>query len=72
MPEDKIKAILFDFDGTLVDSEKIHFQCWKQVLSQYGLTIDYETFLREAAGIPALEYAESIISKNRFGDPQKP
>ena len=69
MPEDKIKAILFDFDGTLVNSEIIHFQCWNQVLSQYGLAIDYDTYLREVAGIPALEYAESIISKNGFGVP---
>ncbi len=65
--ETKIKAILFDFDGTLVDSEKIHFQCWKQVLSQYGLTIDYETFLREAAGIPALEHAELVTVQYSLG-----
>ncbi|MCG2459864.1 HAD family phosphatase [Flavobacteriaceae bacterium F89] len=69
MPKKKIriKAILFDFDGTLVDSEKIHFQCWKQVLSQYGLTTDYETFLREAAGIPALEHAELVTVRHSLG-----
>ena len=28
----KYEAILFDFDGVLVDSEPIHFSCWQEVL----------------------------------------
>jgi len=42
-------AILFDFDGVLVDSEPLHFECWNQVLADYGIALDWETY--EAAFI---------------------
>lgn len=36
----KIKLIIFDFDGTLVDSETVHFESDKKVLyEQYGIDL---------------------------------
>ncbi len=32
-----IKALIFDMDGTLVDSEKLHYQSWKTVLERHGI-----------------------------------
>jgi len=32
-----IKAIIFDMDGTLVDSETLHFEAWKQTLQLHGI-----------------------------------
>ena len=37
----KIKAIIFDFDGTLVDSEHFHFNCWNEVLKSHKLELSY-------------------------------
>ena len=31
-----IKAMIFDMDGTLVDSEHLHFKAWNDTLEQYG------------------------------------
>ena len=40
-----IKALIFDMDGTLVDSEKIHWQAWKETLALHGLKVpDYGGF----------------------------
>ena len=40
-----IKALIFDMDGTLVDSEKIHWQAWKETLAVHGLKVpDYGEF----------------------------
>ncbi|MBM0740080.1 HAD family phosphatase [Phormidium sp. CLA17] len=35
-----LTALLFDLDGTLVNTDPIHFQTWKDILKDYGLTID--------------------------------
>ena len=32
-----IEAIIFDMDGTLVDSETLHFEAWKQTLQLHGI-----------------------------------
>jgi HAD superfamily hydrolase (TIGR01509 family) len=37
-----IKAIIFDIDGTLVDSVDIHAQAWKEAFKHFGKDIPYE------------------------------
>ncbi|WP_426232212.1 HAD family hydrolase [Pararhizobium sp. DWP3-4] len=36
----QIKAILFDIDGTLVDSNDMHVDAWKEAFSRIGVTIE--------------------------------
>lgn len=45
------EAILFDFDGVLVDSEPVHFICWQEVLSKFGLTLDWATYCEKGIGV---------------------
>ena len=35
-----LKAIVFDFDGVLANSEPLHYQAFRHVLSEQGLTLD--------------------------------
>jgi HAD superfamily hydrolase (TIGR01509 family) len=35
-----LTAILFDLDGTLVNTDPIHFLAWQKMLSRYGMDID--------------------------------
>ncbi len=44
-------AILFDFDGVLADSEPLHYQCWKQVLSIFHIDLDWEAWKTECVGV---------------------
>lgn len=39
------RAVLWDMDGTLVDSEKFHWISWRQTLADEGITITHEQFL---------------------------
>lgn len=39
------RAVLWDLDGTLVDSEEFHWQSWRDILAPEGLSITYEQFL---------------------------
>ncbi len=44
-------ALLLDFDGVLVDSEPIHWTCWRDVLARHGIELDWETYRRLCIGI---------------------
>ncbi len=46
-----IKAVLFDLDGTLIDSEFFYFSNWQPILERsFGLKIDFEDWIRYFAG----------------------
>lgn len=42
-----MRAVIFDFDGVLVDSEPLHFRALRESLSSEGITITEEEYLRE-------------------------
>ncbi len=54
---DPIQAVIFDFDGVLVDSEPVRFQAGAQALAEIGLRLDWDAFARfwlgrtDAAGL---------------------
>ncbi|RBQ05374.1 HAD family hydrolase [Pedobacter miscanthi] len=64
----KIKALLFDLDGTLIDSEKFHFDCWNTFLSAYSVTIDFKDWLSNYAGIPLPKNAKTIIDRYKIDE----
>lgn len=43
------KTIIFDVDGTLLDSEKIYMRAWKEAGAKYGYTITDEALLKTRA-----------------------
>lgn len=59
----KIKAIIFDFDGTLVDSEAIHYKSWNTVLKQYNHQLTSKEYFENLAGIPTPANASYLINK---------
>ena len=34
------KAVIFDVDGTLVDSNELHVAAWREVFRRYGKEVD--------------------------------
>ncbi|MGF1688649.1 HAD family phosphatase [Photobacterium japonica] len=55
-----MRAVCFDFDGTLVDSEVFHAQNWHEYFAGCGVDISPDAFLREYAGIPWVKVAEAF------------
>ncbi|MGF1491455.1 MAG: HAD family hydrolase [Microcoleaceae cyanobacterium] len=45
-----LQAILFDLDGTLVDTDPLHFQIWQEILSRHGIDIDHPTYKATISG----------------------
>jgi len=44
-------AVLFDFDGVLVDSEPLHHECWSDVLKGFGLGLTWEDYAAKCIGV---------------------
>ncbi len=59
---DDYVALIFDMDGTLVDSGQLHEFSWTTTLNRYGIPID-GPFMRTLAGVPTKETLEILIKK---------
>jgi beta-phosphoglucomutase-like phosphatase (HAD superfamily) len=64
-----VRALLFDLDGTLVDSMPAHLEAWRVVLAPRGLAFP-DGFMEEVAGRPTLAIA--ALLRDRFGFPVDP
>jgi len=47
----RFDAILFDFDGVLLDSEPVHWACWREVLLPLGVSLEWEFYRDQCIGI---------------------
>jgi beta-phosphoglucomutase len=43
-------SILFDFDGVLADTEPLHFECWREVLSGFDVVLPWDYYSRNCIG----------------------
>ncbi|OCQ20421.1 haloacid dehalogenase [Pseudoalteromonas luteoviolacea] len=55
-----IQALLFDFDGTLVDSETLHYLSWCEVLKPLKVHIEEQTFCNEFSGVPTVKTGQIL------------
>jgi HAD superfamily hydrolase (TIGR01509 family) len=68
-PPDDMSAILFDIDGTLVDSVDLHAKAWQDVFEKYGKHVSFEQIRRQIGKgsdqlLPVFFSAEEL---QRFG-----
>ena len=45
-----LAAILFDLDGTMVNSDPIHYKAWQEIVRDYGIEIDEAFFIKRISG----------------------
>lgn len=57
-----VKALIFDCDGTLVDSMPLHMKAWEHALERFNLTFDYEFFFSRK-GMSELEIINEYLLK---------
>ena len=56
-----IRAVLFDFDGTLVDSEYLHHQSWLEAVEPWGVTVSWDDYVRLLVGISDARACEFFL-----------
>ena len=66
-----IRALLFDCDGTLVDSMPLHFETWRETFEAFGKEYPH-TFVDERKGMPIKKVIEEYnLEHNAAIDPEK-
>jgi len=62
MPE--FEAILFDFDGVLLDSEPVHCACWAEVLAPFGIVVEWEYYREYGVGVDDREMLRTLAASS--------
>lgn len=60
------KAIIFDLDGVLINSEPLHLASWQNTLKQYELSFN-PAWYKQWVGIQDRKLAEHLISNYNLG-----
>jgi beta-phosphoglucomutase len=56
-----IKAIVFDFDGVIVDTEPMHYRSTLRALAPYGVSFDYPKYLESYVGYDDRELLRNCL-----------
>lgn len=68
-PPNPLRAVLFDWDGTLVDTAEASFRCYVRMFERFGIAFDREAYARtyspnwyhtfECVGLPPAQWGEA-------------
>ncbi len=69
----KLKAIIFDFDGIITDTEPVHMEAWLAALEPLGVSFDEDEFHDNYIGMNDRDMLDvlSQIHKRHFSDADK-
>jgi len=59
-----VKGLIFDMDGTLLNSTPVHYKAWLGACKPFGVEFDYNYFIT-LTGRPVIELSKDLI--NQFG-----
>jgi len=60
-----LSAVIFDFDGIIVDSEPMHFRAFNEVLKPYGVEISWEDYCDTYIGFDDRDTFRTVIKANK-------
>jgi HAD superfamily hydrolase (TIGR01509 family) len=59
---DSAKALLFDIDGTLTDTDALHLEAFNEVLGPHGHAFDHARFTKELQGFSNASISERFLA----------
>jgi len=60
-----IKAIIFDVDGVIFDSEILHRMAWEEVLARYNITLNEDDYLN-GIGVSDRDFLERLKKERKI------
>lgn len=68
-----IKAIVFDFDGVITDTEPVHMEAWLGVLEPIGISFDEDEYRANYLGLNDRDFLDVLarIHGHHFDDVEK-
>ena len=68
MKPSHVRAVLFDWDGTLVDTAESTFRCYVRMFTDFGITFDRDTYARTYSPDWHHTYRCVELPENRWSD----
>jgi beta-phosphoglucomutase family hydrolase len=63
-----LSAAIFDLDGVIVDTERIHYHTFKTTLSELGISIPEDRWYREFTGIGSKNILRILFEENGINE----
>lgn len=61
-----LRAVIFDFDGVITDSEILHLRAFNEVLAQFGIEISTKDYYKKYLGLMDEDCFKLVAKKNRL------
>ena len=61
-----LKAVIFDFDGVLVDSELLHFEAFSNILSPLGVKMSKQQYFDKYLGLSDEELVRTVNKEQKL------
>ena len=69
-PHDHARAVIFDLDGVMIDSEPLHIQAWKVLFAREGITVTEEEYLHGIGMLDADWIGYLFSRRGKQADPE--
>ena len=66
-----VRAVIFDFDGVLVDSERLHYEALAYALKEKGMDLTWEEFKVGCIGVPDRDAVKWALKRNGVEDDEQ-
>lgn len=64
-----LAAVVFDFDGVIVDTEPYHHRCFQELLAPFGISMSWEEYLESYIGYDDRDaFREAFRRSGRHGE----
>lgn len=65
-----LRAVIFDFDGVITDSEILHFRAFNAVLAPHGFELGKHEYYKDYLGLSDKDCFRSLIGEGRLPIPE--